>query len=89
LTRIYQVVSLILVVLGTVLCFVGAVDLYMSISRFVNSVVHSVNVDTDIGVSLLRGTILLVLGIFLLVISLRVSELLENIYHQIEDAFLQ
>jgi uncharacterized membrane protein len=83
------VASLILVVIGIVLSLVGALDLNMSISRLVNSVVHSVNVDTDIGVSLLRGTLLLVLGIFLLLISLCVSELLENIYHQIEDAFLQ
>jgi len=93
LTRIYhveaQVASLILVVIGIVLSLVGVLDLNMSFSRLVNSVVNGVNVDTDIGVSLLRGTLLLVLGIFLLLISLSVSELLENIYHQIEDAFLQ
>jgi hypothetical protein len=50
---------------------------------------HSVNVDTDIGVGLLRGFFLLVLGAILLVISLGVSESLENIYYQIEGAFLQ
>ena len=92
-TRIYhveaQVASLVLVVIGIVLSLVGVLDLNMSFSRLVNSVVNGVNVDTDIGVSLLRGTLLLVLGIFLLLISLSVSELLENIYHQIEDAFLQ
>lgn len=93
LTRIYpveaQVASLILVVIGIVLSLVGALDLSASVSRLVHSLVHNVNADTDIGVNWLRGFILLVLGIFLLVISLGVSESLENIYYQIEDAFLQ
>jgi len=96
LTRIYtvidQVVSLILVafvVLGAVLLLVGVLDLGMSMSGLVRSVMHSVNVDTDIGVGLLRGFFLLVLGAILLVISLGVSESLENIYYQIEGAFLQ
>jgi len=93
LTRIYSVIaqvdSLILVVIGTVLSLVGALDLSASVSRLVHSVVHSVNVDTGIGVGLLRGFFLLVLGVILLVISLGESESLENIYYQIEDAFLQ
>ena len=92
-TRIYSVIaqvdSLILVVIGTVLSLVGALDLSASVSRLVHSVVHSVNVDTGIGVGLLRGFFLLVLGVILLVISLGESESLENIYYQIEDAFLQ
>jgi hypothetical protein len=86
---IAQVDSLILVVIGTVLSLVGALDLIASVSRLVHSVVHSVNVDTGIGVGLLRGFFLLVLGVILLVISLGESESLENIYYQIEDAFLQ
>jgi Ca2+/Na+ antiporter len=86
------VVSLILVALvvpGIVLSLVGALDLSMSVSRLVRSVVHSVDVDTDIGVGLLRGPLYLVVGVLLLAISLGVSESLENIYYQIEDAFLQ
>jgi hypothetical protein len=86
------VVSLILaalVVPGIVLSLVGALDLSMSVSRLVHSVVHSVNVDTDIGVGLLRGFFLLVLGVLLLFISFLASEPLENVYYQIEDAFLQ
>jgi hypothetical protein len=95
-SRIYpaidQVASLIIValfVLGIVLLLVGALDLGMSMSGLVYSVMRNVNVDTDIGVGLLRGFFLLVLGVILLAISLRVSESLENIYYQIEDAFLQ
>lgn len=91
--RMYSVVvSLILVALvvpGIVLSLVGALDLSMSVSRLVRSVVHSVDVDTDIGVGLLRGPLYLVVGVLLLAISLGVSESLENIYYQIEDAFLQ
>jgi hypothetical protein len=86
------VTSLILVVLfvlGIVLYLVGALDLYMSLSRLVHSVMRNVNADTDIGVDWLRGFKLLVLGIFLLIISWLASKPLDNVYHQIEDAFLQ
>jgi len=96
LTRIYpveaQVTSLILVVLfvlGIVLIIVGALDLGVSMSKLVHSVMHNVNADTDIGVDWHRGFNLLVLGIFLFVISWLASKPLENVYHQIEDAFLQ
>jgi uncharacterized membrane protein len=84
-----SLILVVLFVLGIVLSLVGALDLGMSMSRLVHSVMRNVNADTDIGVDWLRGFILLVLGIFLLVISWHVSKLIEDVYHQIEDAFLQ
>ncbi len=92
-TQIYpvtaQVISLTLIIIGFVLSLVGALDLIMSMSGLVNSVMHSGNADTDIGVGLLRGILSLVLGVILMFISSKTSELLENVYHHIEDAFLK